>query len=171
MQIQDESGDKKYFTIIPNYILNHSTAIDQALYMQMKRIAGDGGQCSTGVRYFMRQLGIGKVAIKKSMKYLIEHKWINYLGKKKVMTEGGVQQINTYKVNDIWKHNIEHYKGVAEITPPAKQGGSKKYRRVGLKMSQGVAEMAQKKNLKKELKNSDFIPGIGRIKKFALEEN
>ena len=32
----DESGDREHFTIIPNYIANHSSAVDQALYFQMK---------------------------------------------------------------------------------------------------------------------------------------
>jgi hypothetical protein len=45
VKILDNSGDKRYFTIVPNYILNHSTAIDQALYLQMKRLAGDEGLC------------------------------------------------------------------------------------------------------------------------------
>ena len=52
MIIQDRSGDKKYFTIVPNFILNHSSANDQALYMQMKRLAGDNGTCAVGYRYF-----------------------------------------------------------------------------------------------------------------------
>ena len=39
LSISDESGDKKYFTLVPNYILNHSSAIDQSLYLQMKRFA------------------------------------------------------------------------------------------------------------------------------------
>ena len=45
IQIQDESGDTNYFTIIPNYIANHSTANDEALYFQMKKHAGEKGEC------------------------------------------------------------------------------------------------------------------------------
>jgi hypothetical protein len=47
VKINDESGDHKYFSLLPHYILNHSTAVDQALYMQMKRYAGEGigGTC------------------------------------------------------------------------------------------------------------------------------
>ena len=101
INIKDESGDKKYFTIIPNYILNHSTANDQALYMQMKRIAGDNGKCEAGVRYFTKQLGLGASSVRKSVKYLIEHHWIDYIGKSEVKTRCGVQKVNTYKVNEI----------------------------------------------------------------------
>ncbi len=137
IHIQDDSGDKKYFTIIPNYILNHSTANDQALYLQMKRIAGDGGKCSAGVRYFQKQLKLGHIAIRKSMKYLIKHKWITYLGKEKVETSGGIQEINTYKVNDIWPVNNEHNQGVSETDPL----------RCVQNENQGVSETAQKKNI------------------------
>ena len=40
--VDDGSGDKEFFTIVPNFILNHSTATEQALYLQLKRLAGDG---------------------------------------------------------------------------------------------------------------------------------
>jgi len=43
--IQDESGDRKYFTQIPNMIVNHSNAYEQSLYLIMKRIAGEHGTC------------------------------------------------------------------------------------------------------------------------------
>jgi len=110
----DESGDKKYFTIIPNFITNHSTANDQSLYLQMKRIAGDGGICEAGYRYFIKQMKIGYKAYQKSKKYLLSKKWITYIGKKKVLTKQGEQIVDCYKVNDIWKLNNEHYQGGAE---------------------------------------------------------
>jgi len=44
-KIKDESNDRQYFTIIPNYILNHSSAIDKAIYIDMKRVAGENGRC------------------------------------------------------------------------------------------------------------------------------
>ena len=111
MIIQDRSGDKKYFTIVPNFILNHSSANDQALYMQMKRLAGDNGTCAVGYRYFTEKLGIGYEGYKKSIKYLIEHNWIDYVGKKQVLKSRGKKAVDIYKVNDIWKMNIDHYCG------------------------------------------------------------
>ncbi len=104
----DESGDKKFFTIIPNFILNHSTAIDQALYLQMKRYAGEGGKCFATEQTLCKQLGIGRKALHNSLKYLIEHGWIDKIG----FSSGKTRPINTYKVNDIWKENIEHYKKI-----------------------------------------------------------
>ena len=54
--IGDSSGDKDFFTIVPNYILNHSTAIDQALYLQLKRLSGDGKKdyCYPSINYLRK---------------------------------------------------------------------------------------------------------------------
>lgn len=121
-EFRDGSGDKEYFTIVPNYVLNHSTATDQALYLQLKRLAGDGKRdyCYPSFRYLKKQLGVGEAAIKKSFKYLTEHCWIENLGKRRVMTAGGMQWVSAYKVNDIWKQNVEFYKGVPETDPLSK---------------------------------------------------
>lgn len=108
LKLLDESGDRRYFTIIPNYILNHSTAIDQALYLQMKRYTGENGKCFATEQTLCKQLGIGRKALWKSLKYLAEHGWIKYVG----LTGGKTRPIKTYKVNDIWRENIEHYKKI-----------------------------------------------------------
>jgi len=119
--LEDNSGDKKYFTIIPNYIANHSTAIDQALYFQLKRLAGDTEKtCYPSHRYLLKHLGIGIKTLKKSFQYLIDNEWIIDLGKKRITTAGGLQWINAYRINDIWRKNIEYYeenKGADERTP------------------------------------------------------
>ncbi|MDE1767714.1 MAG: helix-turn-helix domain-containing protein, partial [Thaumarchaeota archaeon] len=92
IEIKDNSGDRGYFTIIPNYILNHSTAIDQALYLQMKRIAGEDGHCFATEQTLRKKLGIGRQAFQKSLKYLIDHKWISFVG----LTGGKTRPIKTY---------------------------------------------------------------------------
>ena len=92
--IQDGSNDKRYFTIIPNYILNHSTLWDREVYVQMKRIAGDEGTCWTSQKTLSKQCGISINRLKKSLTYLIDHKWIKPIGTKKVGTAGGNQEVN-----------------------------------------------------------------------------
>ena len=103
IKIDDESKDKRYFTIIPNFILNHSTAIDQALYSQMKRLTEEEGKniCYPSFNYLMKQLKIGKGNLRKSIKYLIKNRWIDDTGKRRVRTKGGYQMIQSYKINDI----------------------------------------------------------------------
>ncbi len=146
MRLDDESGDRRYFTIIPNYILNHSTAIDQALYMHMKRYAGERGSCFASGRTLRKKLGIGQKAYDKSVKYLLEHEWIYYKGKQMVETKSGPQFIKVYGIKDLWKRNIAEYdKGVAKrihpprVYPKGIQGVSKS--------KKGVAESIPKKNI------------------------
>lgn len=120
LHIEDGSNDRIYFTMVPNIILNHSGAIDQALYLQMKRFAGEkdgGGYCSASKRTLMGKMKVGPRALNTSLEYLIEHKWIEKIGSRSVMTQGGPQDIDVYRVNDIWKLNTDFYKGANEIAP------------------------------------------------------
>lgn len=156
MEIIDNSNDKKYFTQTPNFILNHSSANDQALYLQMKRITGEKDKCKAGEKYFCKQLKIGRKALKNSLEYLIKHNWITRIGKEPVKTTGGEQLINCYVVNDIWKMNMDYYdKGVSERELLDDKGVSESNQRGAQKDSQGVLkrdnkEEPIKKNIKEE---------------------
>lgn len=108
IEIIDGSGDKEHFTIIPNYIANHSTAIDQALYFQMKRYAGESGRCFATEETLMNKLGVGRKSLHKSLKYLTDHGWIGFVG----LTSGRTRPIRTYKINNIWKLNSDYYKKI-----------------------------------------------------------
>lgn len=196
-KVSDNSGDRKYFTIIPNFIANHSTANDQSLYFQMKRLAGEGGLCYATIAYFTEKMGIGKRAYKRSLQYLLDHNWVSYVGKEPVPTSGGIQQIDAYKINDIWKINNDFYlRGGAESdTPLELKGGAEKHKGGCQKAPKGGAESAPKeeplsKNIKKnnvcsQLKDwneqqgspiSDFKPenivnkyGVGKIEALIKE--
>ena len=95
IKIQDESGDRDFFTIIPNYIANHSTANDQALYFQMKRYAREDGKCFATQETLIKKMGIGTRAYNKSLKYLISKGWISYVG----MTKGKTRPIKMTSFN------------------------------------------------------------------------
>ena len=92
IKIKDSSGDREFFTIIPNYVLNHSTHWDREVYIQMKRIAGESGKCYMSMPNLAKRCGMGKKRLTKSISYLIEHKWVEYLGKTPIMTGGGFNQ-------------------------------------------------------------------------------
>ncbi|MCK9370802.1 helix-turn-helix domain-containing protein [Candidatus Dojkabacteria bacterium] len=126
INIIDESGDKKYFTIIPNYVLNHSTIYDREVYIQMKRIAGESGTCWISQGKLAKKCGLSVNRVKTSLKYLVEHKWIGYVGKKSVSTNGGEQKTNEYKITDLWQLNNSFYndKGVSPDDTPANKGVS-----------------------------------------------
>ena len=121
--IEDGSNDKKYFTIIPNYVLNHSTMWDREVYIQMKRIAGEHGICWTSQKTLAEQCGMSINRLKKSIQYLLDHKWIKDYGTKRVGTSGGSQEVNQYKIIDLWQKNIEFYKkeGVSTDDTPAQK--------------------------------------------------
>ena len=150
----DKSEDKKYFTIIPNYITNHSSANDQALYLQMKRLVGDSeGVCYASEKYFKDKLGVGSKALKKSIIYLLKCKWIENAGVREYETKGGVQKIKTYLVKDIWKMNMKYYsKGVSEREHLVKSKGVSESNARGVqKEAKGVAFKQQRRTIKKNI--------------------
>jgi len=119
---EDKGGDKKYFTMLPNIVLNHSTANDQALYCQLKKHAGENGVCFVSEKNLMNKLGIGDKALKKSFAYLLGRGWIKFEGLKDVMTAGGSQKVKSYSVVDIWEVNANNYKGSSESIPLTPKG-------------------------------------------------
>lgn len=171
MEIEDGSNDKAYFTMVPNIVLNHSSAVDQALYMQMKRFAGEksgGGLCTASHRTLMEKLKIGPKALKTSLEYLISHGWIENVGARKVMTNGGPQDVQMYRVNDIWKLNVQHYKGANESIPLSK-GGDGRHKGAD-ERSKGGDESATTKNNTKKVDTCDSEDGVREVYE-VLEED
>lgn len=164
IKIQDDSGDKKYFTIIPNYILNHSTLWDREVYIQMKRITGEEGTCWTSRRTLAKQCGISERRLDKSLTYLVAHKWISKIGVKKVLTNGGIQEVNEYKVADLWKMNVDYYdeKGIAPETPPSHKGVARLNQRGSTDEAKGIAPGAYKEEpyINKNHTNSELCSQV-----------
>ena len=71
-KIIDKSGDRKYFTIVPNYIVNHSTIYEQAIYLYMKRVAGEEGSCWESPKNIAKKLGIAPGTVRKYQKELVK---------------------------------------------------------------------------------------------------
>ena len=126
IHINDESGDRRHFRIIPNYILNHSTIYDREAYIQLKRVAGENGIAFMSMSNLAKKVGCRKSTLRKSIKYLIERRWIANNGKIAIMTGGGMQFVDSYRVADIWKLNADFYeeqKGGSNGSPPTSKGG------------------------------------------------
>jgi len=151
IKIKDGSGDKEFFTIIPNYILNHSTHWDREVYIQMKRIAGENGKCYMSIQRLSKKCGMGKERLNKSIRYLIKHCWIKFMGKTPIMTKGGEQLANTYKVENIWKLNTKFYKGGSPQGYPRNKGGSPQTQRGVAKTPKGGRATPPKKNHLKKI--------------------
>lgn len=109
VEITNKTGDRRYFTMVPNYILNHSTSTAQSLYLQLKRLAGEDQTTRCGSRYLMNQLSISYNTLKKELRYLINKGWIEYMGKVRAITDGGPQKLNSYRIIDLWELNTKEY--------------------------------------------------------------
>lgn len=143
IKIIDESNDRKYFSLLPHYILNHSTAIDQAVYMQLKKYAGEGGIAYPSHKTLISKLGITRNTLKKSIDYLITRNWIKYCGEVEVETRGGKQKVASYSIVDIWKLNIENYEGVSKKDIPLSKGCQNNHQRG---VTKGCQNSAPNKN-------------------------
>ena len=163
LNIEDNSADKEFFTIIPNYILNHSSALDQALYLQLKRLAGDrkSNYCYPSFRYLKKQLGVGETNLKKAFQYIITYKWIDSLGKRRVSTKGGKQWVSAYKINDIWKLNMDYYRN-GEGVPNQEHLEKSEVSPIQPKVSPEIGKVSpviptKEEPLKKELLKKDVL--------------
>jgi len=122
-KIIDRSEDKKYFTQIPNMIVNHSTAYEQSLYLIMKRISGEGGSCYASLNFLAKKMGVHKTTVSNIMEKLLKRKWI--IETKKTKVKGGYTR--TFIIIDLWPRNIKEYKlksGGAEMTTFCSGGGA-----------------------------------------------
>ena len=63
--VKDNSGDKEFFTIIPNFVLNHSTYQEQIVYVQMKRMAGEKGTFRMSMHNLAKKIGMDRARLKK----------------------------------------------------------------------------------------------------------
>ena len=103
-KITDKSGDRKYFTIVPNYIVNHSTVYEQAIYLYMKRVAGETGTCWESPKNIAKKLGIAPGTVRRYQKALVKRGWIEIAG-----THRKTKPTIEYRIVDLWELNTKHY--------------------------------------------------------------
>jgi DNA-binding transcriptional regulator YhcF (GntR family) len=98
---------RKYFTATPNLILDHPELdiYDQMLYIHIKRIAGDNGQCWASIRYLAGKMKVSKSQVQKSLQKLLKLGLIRHAGTKKIKT----RPRNVYEIVDIWEMNLNYY--------------------------------------------------------------
>ena len=66
IKIKDESGDKEYFTIIPNIVLDTSSVYDITLYTTIKRITGEKGSCWLTTENLAKKSNMSESCMRKS---------------------------------------------------------------------------------------------------------
>jgi Mn-dependent DtxR family transcriptional regulator len=99
--------NRKYFTATPNMILDHPELdiYDQMLYIHIKRIAGDNGQCWASIRYLAKKMKVSNDRVIKSLQKLLKLGLIKHAGTKKIKT----RPRNVYEIVDIWEMNLNYY--------------------------------------------------------------
>lgn len=107
-KLVDESGDKKYFTVIPNLVINHSSHWERDLYLIMKRIAGEKGTCYASIYTLAKRAGISAPTISRTIKKLLKRGWIEFIGTR----PGKTRPVREYRIVDIWKENIQSYEKI-----------------------------------------------------------
>ena len=106
-KVINDSGDHRYFTMVPNYIVNHSTVYEQAIYLYMKRIAGETSTCWTSNQEIGKKLQCSRNTVAKYRNKLIKRGWIEIVGNKKVGQTS--QTVPEYKIIDLWELNNKFY--------------------------------------------------------------
>lgn len=96
---------REHFSIIPNAIfelgLNHHALL---IYVYIKRVAGETGQCWKSVPTIAKQLGISESTVKRSIKKLLERR-PELSGKSLIEKVASNHPSNTYIVVHIWAEN------------------------------------------------------------------
>ncbi len=104
-QVVDASGDRKYFTIIPNIVINHSTHWERSLYLIMKKLAGEKGTCYASIYTLAEKVGVSRPTVSRTLKKLVKRGWIKLLGTR----PGKTRPVREYTIVDIWKENVGNY--------------------------------------------------------------
>jgi len=101
---QFNSDIKKYFTIVPNYVIEHSSAYELAVYTYLKRVAGEDGTCWESANNIGKKLNADPKTIRKYLKILLKKNLIEKVGVK-----GKTKPTAEYKIIKIWELNTKHY--------------------------------------------------------------
>ena len=113
--IKDESQDRKYFSIVPHFVTNHSTLAERGFYLTLKRITGEYGTVRYSARDLGKMCGISDDTVYRLLDSLIKRGWIKEAGK----IPTGHKPRRTYSIVDLWKQNIDFYTKKTENRPGA----------------------------------------------------
>lgn len=140
--LEEDSPEWKYYTTIPNMVIETCDSNQLALYTRIKRAAGGKGVCFISNKTMMEKLEIGRVALKTAYQGLEQKNLIRFKGLVERQTTGGIQKVKSYSIVSIWKQNIEFFEGGVETAPLERVGQNSTKGR--LKRPKGVARTAPK---------------------------
>ena len=127
-KFKDKSSDKKYFTTVPNMIVNGYSAVESGVYLYIKKRAGENGQLFETAGKIAKSLKISKPTYLKIRNKFEKDGIIKFVGWK----EGKTHPVKVYEVVDIWGINMGRYekKGKKENLSFREKGKLKNFRKV-----------------------------------------
>ncbi len=157
--IKDESQDKKYFSIVPNYVVNHSTLGERGFYLTLKRIAGEYGTVRYSARDLAKICAISDDTVYRLIKSLTGRGWIKEAGK----IPTGHKPRQTYSIVDLWKQNIDFYSKKEENRTSAVNKDKVALERDIKPQTRDTEEKQDKEEIKREInKEKALIPLNGK---------
>jgi hypothetical protein len=123
--IKDKSGDKRYFTIIPNVIDDMKLSpFAKALYLHLKRVAGDNGKCWQSQRTLSNACCMSTFAVVKAKKELAAAGLIEIEVHK---GEHGGKDYHVIAITDIWSENMQSFTKSDQDITDTLQGSENTY--------------------------------------------
>jgi len=158
----DKSGDREFFTITPNIIINGYSAIESGVYSYIKRRAGENGEFYERVKTSAKRLKITKPTFLRIRNKFIKDGKLNYIEERKEIENqnGGRQIVKVFKITNIWPENIKSYKGVKNKTTLRPKG-------VKNVTPKGVKNVTPKKN---PIEEDHFNATSNEVSLFNLED-
>lgn len=164
----EETGEKKYFTQLPNYILDNLKGSDFIVYCHLKRLAGEHGVAFPSITTLVTRTKLDRNTVKRCLNYLTLNRFITNAGKFDTLTAGGYQKITSYKIVDIWKLNVDFYhdlKGGENTVPLEDKGGLNDSQRGVKILTKGGENTTTKKNHIIITNNNNYV-----VEKEVVEE-
>lgn len=151
----DESGKRKYFTIIPNYIIDHSTSPhEHCLYAVIKRIAGENSTCWASPQTIAKRMGVSPNTVRKYRDKLEQRGWIEKIGSRQV---GRTKQYtHEYKIVDLWKVNENFY--AKKIKPSPDESFQQVSESIHLMRKKGSPVGSKEESFNKETERRAIFP-------------
>ena len=163
--IRDESQDRKYFSLVPHLVTNHSTLAERGFYLTLKRITGEYGTVRYSARDLGKMCGISDDTVYRLLDSLIKRGWIKEAGK----IPTGHKPRRIYSIVDLWKQNIDFYSKKIKNRPRAVNEDKVSPKRDIKPQAKGTEE----KPIKEELNTSETLPnGKSRqVERANIREN
>lgn len=110
LKITDNSGDRNYFTMVPNFVAHKLKSLDLALYFQLKSFAGVKHVSYPGNKLLMMRLGVTRHTLHSALRRLVDAGLIKQSDNVKQSTSGGSQMFRSYEILDVWDKNTDFFR-------------------------------------------------------------